>query len=320
LPPDPENACVTTIVDSQGGDAALISAVAALTLSNPASSDSLAALVERAESSMSTSHGMTQTQSGLGAATTMQMTPTKTAASKTPKGEPDTGSSMSMSARTAMNMNTAMNTNTATDANANAAAGMDKVDSIILVYDLDRVETFFRLENHWLPLIERCYNGKVPVIVAENKMDLFRPSSSAAMTDEQALARKRQQIVSLMQRFPFVRQCIKCSAKNLLRVDDIFLKAQQAVLYPFTPPLYDLETGRLTVECKRAFTRIFRMYDRDHDGLLSDAELYRFQRETYHVAVFDRDLAAWKKVVTRNNPTDEAVIQDGIFTIPVSPD
>jgi Ras family protein T1 len=380
LPPDPENACVTTIVDSQGGDAALISAVAALTLSNPASSDSLAALVERAESSMSTSHGMTQTQSGLGAATTMQMTPTKTAASKTPKGEPDTGSSMSMSARTAMNMNTAMNTNTATDANANAnaAAGMDKVDSIILVYDLDRVETFFRLENHWLPLIERCYNGKVryviiyyyhmlcvpgtvccaqlrvvytyttspcyhymllpfffcwrelhtykhthknthtqvPVIVAENKMDLFRPSSSAAMTDEQALARKRQQIVSLMQRFPFVRQCIKCSAKNLLRVDDIFLKAQQAVLYPFTPPLYDLETGRLTVECKRAFTRIFRMYDRDHDGLLSDAELDRFQRETYHVAVFDRDLAAWKKVVTRNNPTDEAVIQDGIFTIP----
>jgi hypothetical protein len=58
------------------------------------------------------------------------------------------------------------------------------------------------------------------------------------------------------------------------------------------------------------------MYDRDHDGLLSDAELDRFQRETYHVAVFDRDLAAWKKVVTRNNPTDEAVIQDGIFTIP----
>jgi len=28
LPPDPENSCITTIVDSQGGDAALISAVA----------------------------------------------------------------------------------------------------------------------------------------------------------------------------------------------------------------------------------------------------------------------------------------------------
>jgi GTPase SAR1 family protein/Ca2+-binding EF-hand superfamily protein len=114
-------------------------------------------------------------------------------------------------------------------------------------------------------------------------------------------------------RFPFVRQCIKCSAKNLLRVDDVFLKAQQAVLYPFTPPLYDLETGRLTQECKRALTRIFRIFDKDHDGLLSDAELDRFQRETYHVAVFDRDLAAWKKVVTRNAP-DAVVLHNGKFT------
>ena len=159
---------------------------------------------------------------------------------------------------------------------------------------------------------------QVPVIVAENKMDLFHPSSSAGQADEQALARKRQQIVSLMQRFPFVRQCIKCSAKNLLRVDDVFNKAEQAVLYPFTPPLYDLQTGRLTAECKRAFTRIFRIYDADHDGLLSDNELDRFQRETYHVAAFDRDYTGWKKVVTRHNPqADERVIEDGKFTIPV---
>ena len=35
------------------------------------------------------------------------------------------------------------------------------VDAIVLVYDLDRVETFYRLENHWLPLIERCYSAEV---------------------------------------------------------------------------------------------------------------------------------------------------------------
>ena len=107
---------------------------------------------------------------------------------------------------------------------------------------------------------------QMPVIIAGNKMDLFRTSSTAGMTDEQALARSRQQIVSLMQRFRFVRQCIKCSAKNLLRVDEVFLKAQQAVLYPFTP-LYDLDNGRLTADCRRAFTRMFRMYDADNDGL-----------------------------------------------------
>ena len=147
-------------------------------------------------------------------------------------------------------------------------------------------------------------------------MDLFRPSSTSGQADEQALARRRQQIVALMQRFPFVRQCIKCSAKNLLRVDDVFLKAQQAVLYPLTPALYDLGAGRLSVECQQALTRIFRMYDSDYDGLLSDSELDRFQRETYHVSAFDRDFTAWKKVVTRHNPQpDQEVIRDGKFTI-----
>lgn len=144
-------------------------------------------------------------------------------------------------------------------------------------------------------------------------MDLFLPSSTAGVTDEQVLARSRQQIVSLMQRFRFIRQCIKCSAKNLLRVDEVFLKAQQAVLYPFVP-LYDLDIGRLSEDCQRAFTRIFRMYDRDHDNLLSHSELDRFQHETFHVPVYERDLTGWKKVVTRNNPNEE-VVREGKFTV-----
>lgn len=144
-------------------------------------------------------------------------------------------------------------------------------------------------------------------------MDLFLPSSTAGVSDEQVLARSRQQIVSLMQRFRFIRQCIKCSAKNLLRVDEVFLKAQQAVLYPFTP-LYDLDIGRLSIECKRALTRIFRMYDRDHDGLLSHSELDRFQHETFNVPVYERDLIGWKKVVSRNSPNEE-VVREGKFTV-----
>jgi hypothetical protein len=145
LPPDPENACVTTIVDSQGGDAALISAVAALSLSNAASasSDSFAALVERAESFRS------QTGAGAAAGAT-------TAASGGDKGA---------AAAKAVSGSAAAPKEPAERSSTGAAAGMDKVDSIVLVYDLDRVETFFRLENHWLPLIERCYNGKVRIIL-----------------------------------------------------------------------------------------------------------------------------------------------------------
>jgi hypothetical protein len=96
LPPDPESSCITTIVDSQGGDAALISAITALSLSRTNSSSSLSSLQKSLSYSTSTSIG-----------------------------------------------------------------GIENVDSIVLIYDLDRVDTFFRLENHWLPLIERCYNGAV---------------------------------------------------------------------------------------------------------------------------------------------------------------
>eukprot|EP00977_Amphora_coffeiformis_P028319 scaffold34925_cov150-Amphora_coffeaeformis.AAC.8 len=291
LPPDPATQCVTTLVDSQHGDSALLQLLTTRQwqeqqaqhrgVATSASTNSLQAFLEASSS--------TTTPAASGTATD-----TKPSAGNPPMTRPDT-----------------------TFEAASAAATLaEQVDSIILVYDLDRVETFFRLESHWLPLLERCYQGKIPVIVAENKMDLFRPSSTSGQADEQALARRRQQIVALMQRFPFVRQCIKCSAKNLVRVDDVFLKAQQAVLYPLTPALYDLSAGRLSTECQRALTRIFRMYDADHDGLLSDTELERFQRETYHVTAFDRDFTAWKKVVTRHNPQpDQEVIRDGKFTI-----
>ncbi|KAG7337089.1 Ras family protein [Nitzschia inconspicua] len=277
LPPDPENSCITTIVDSQGGDGALMSAVATMSVTGGGTM---------------AGGGPIGTLEGMGAAT-----------GQTILGTPSNAE---------MNILPSLRS-FSTSANPSGMGGIENVDSIILIYDLDRDETFFRLENHWLPLIERCYNGNLPVIVAGNKMDLFLPSSTAGVTDEQVLARSRQQIVSLMQRFRFIRQCIKCSAKNLLRVDEVFLKAQQAVLYPFTP-LYDLDLGRLSEDCQRAFTRIFRMYDRDHDGLLSHTELDRFQNETFHVPVYERDLTGWKKVVARNNPNEE-VVRDGKFTV-----
>lgn len=114
LPPDPENSCITTIVDSQGGDAALMSAVATLSLPGSARSGS------------NTQGGDPATPSNPTALLSLQRS-----LSATPSG-PHVG-------------------------------GIENVDSIILVYDLDRDETFFRLENHWLPLIERCYNGEVSV-------------------------------------------------------------------------------------------------------------------------------------------------------------
>lgn len=188
------------------------------------------------------------------------------------------------------------------------ATNLDNVDVIVLVYDLARAETFNRLEGHWLPLIEQYYNGEIPVVIAGNKLDLVQTDA----TDNQARTISRQQIVSLLQRFTFVRQSIKCCAKTLLNVNDVFVKAQHTVLYPINP-LYNLSEGKLTPQCEKAFTRIFRMFDEDFDGLLSNSELNAFQSHLL-VPMMEGDLGGWKKVLSKNNP-EEAVVRDGKFTV-----
>lgn len=269
LPPDPSTnftiqkngtgkknggGCVTTIVDTQRGDAGFIDSISPF--SSPTFSEH---------------------------------------ASKTENKQPST--TLKSTGMTSTNLEHVGGTN------------LDNVDVIVLVYDVDRTDNFYRLEHHWLPLIERYYRGEIPVIIAGNKMDA-RLSSA---TDDQAHARSRHQIVSLLQRFNFVRQCIKCSAKTLVNVNDVFVKAQHAVLYPINP-LYDLSVGELTSECKMAFTRIFRMFDEDKDGLLNNAELNSFQSHCFKVSIMEGDLAGWKKVLSKNNPV-EAVVRDGKFTV-----
>jgi hypothetical protein len=119
LPPDPNTSYVTTIVDSQGGDTALLEAVQAVLPEGLPSDTSLKALLERATEELSAK------QSGGDTSPTLQ------------KRAPTNEQTVPL------------------------LGPLESVDSIVLVYDLDRVDTFHRLEDHWLPLIERCYGNRV---------------------------------------------------------------------------------------------------------------------------------------------------------------
>lgn len=113
----------------------------------------------------------------------------------------------------------------------------------------------------------------------------------------------------------FMLLSLKCSAKNLKNISELFYYAQKAVLHP-TAPLYDPEDKQVgywkwTVNificsgvhscarqwifnmcnnvfvlcyftqlkplCVRALSRIFYISDQDNDHILSDLELNRFQ-------------------------------------------
>ena len=165
LPPDPENSCITTIVDSQGGDAALISAVANM---------STAGTTTTASNSMINNNNITSNTDGnsiisgggggdRGGGGGMETLTIPNSPSASVSVAPTTPGGSTYTALRSFS----------TSARPSGMGGIENVDSIILIYDLDRDETFFRLENHWLPLIERCYNGGVSNYVPTMFNDFF---------------------------------------------------------------------------------------------------------------------------------------------------
>ena len=185
-----------------------------------------------------------------------------------------------------------------------------RVDSIVLVFDSSRIETFHRLNNLWLPLIEHFFDGDVPVVVAGNKVDAAEDGSTSGTHG--TTGPTSDQIVSLLKNFKFVRELIKCSAKELFNVDRVFREAVSSVLYPIEP-IYDLDRGKLASTFQRALIRTFRVFDVDKDGLLSDDELKAFQRKVWGVALTEKDIERWKTMISAGC-LEEEVTRDGKIT------
>ena len=138
LPPSPAvgGSVITTIMDSQGGDAALISALSEVPRGAPLSRN-------QDTDSIGNSPDVGVTQGGSNRVDSDPSAVSGTVGLGTP-GYSGSGAKRGF-----------------VEKSVNYGDGINHVDSIILVYDLDRIETFTRLESHWLPLIERCYNGEV---------------------------------------------------------------------------------------------------------------------------------------------------------------
>jgi hypothetical protein len=135
LPPDPHSLCITTIVDSQAGDVAL------------------------------QQYYQYQQRKQQQPQPPQQLFSDDTAATTTAGFETPASTTLLLPAETTIPIGTT----------AASSLLVDTVDSIVLVYDLDRTETLTRLENHWLPLIERCYEGKVRTNILLKFWHITRP-------------------------------------------------------------------------------------------------------------------------------------------------
>eukprot|EP01034_Spumella_vulgaris_P021337 gene21337-27367_t len=115
--------------------------------------------------------------------------------------------------------------------------------------------------------------------------------------------------------FPFVLVCVRCSALQLLDVEDIFQYAVDAVTYPLDP-IFDIFTHEFKPACRRAFLRIFRALDLDNDNLLSDSEMRDTELKCFALQISDEELVDMKRQISQGvegGLRDEMVTFEGFL-------
>lgn len=171
-------------------------------------------------------------------------------------------------------------------------------DSLIVVYDVTRPETFDSLANFWLPLIKDLSADQYkPVILLGTKTDL--------LLEEQ----DTQPLNALLLAFSFVVNCWNCSAVNIQNLDTVFFLAELFVNYPLSF-IFDVSEEEFTPAVRRAFLRIFRIFDLDGDNLLCDSELSDMQLRCFDDLINTDELTALKHLVSRNVPG--GVVKNGV--------
>lgn len=189
---------------------------------------------------------------------------------------------------------------------AQLEAELERADVVCIVYAVDDEDTLDSVTDHWLPFLRVTLGPehRTPVILVGNKVDLVDYSTMEA-------------VMPIMNDFEEIETCVECSARNLKNISEMFYFAQKAVLHP-SAPLWNYHAKDLTDGCKKALGRIFKICDLDNDGVLSDAELSRFQRRCFNMDLEPGTLDSLKAVVQKNcgdGILNDALTSKGFITL-----
>jgi len=196
-------------------------------------------------------------------------------------------------------------------------------DCVVVLYDSSRLNnTLTNVANTWLPLLQQIYQEKLEksnneeklrVILCGTKSDLLSPSSSSVEhnnnnnNNNKILEEERNQLQELLASFPIIVSSFKCCAKALDgSIESVFHHAELAVSHPIGP-IYDINQSTFTGHALLCFLRVFRIFDRDTDGLLNDGEFRSMHGKCFYDTdddideLSDEELQALKKEVISFN-------------------
>ncbi|CAK92460.1 unnamed protein product (macronuclear) [Paramecium tetraurelia] len=162
-------------------------------------------------------------------------------------------------------------------------------DVILLMYAIDDDGSSERLKRFWLKEL-RDKEYKQPVIIVGNKLDLL------GLEEDRDYHRIFKVIKQLVKDFNSVEMGIECSSIKQQGIYDVINCAQRSFLYPLAP-IYSIADKALTEGFKKALTRIFRICDRDGDGVWSDTELEKFQKKVFKRQLDYSDIAGIKDMI-----------------------
>jgi len=154
---------------------------------------------------------------------------------------------------------------------------------ILLVYNAALSDSLSRLADNWLVEIKRV--SSCPIVLVGNKTDIQSGDNKTS-------------IETLMKSFPQIDASWQCSAKLNMNVAEVFASAQQVVVHPVAP-LFNTQSMELQPKFITALTRVFRIFDRDRDGVLSDSELNDFQATCFGARLQPSDIEDVRAMLAR---------------------
>ncbi|CAD8046977.1 unnamed protein product [Paramecium sonneborni] len=183
-------------------------------------------------------------------------------------------------------------------------------DVILLMYAIDDDGSSERLKRFWLKEL-RDKGYKQPVIIVGNKLDLL------GQEEDKDYHRIFKVIKQLVKDFNSVEMGIECSSSKKQGIYDVINCAQRSFLYPLAP-IYSIAEKSLTEGFKKALTRIFRICDRDGDGVWSDTELEKFQKKVFKRQLDYSDIAGIKDMIEEelhDNSNKRVITLEGFIAL-----